>query len=211
MAQHSIPQNIIDICEYLSTSKWSLSHLTNDGRINAALNENEVIKQISQVFKIEVPRSRAWYDFAIETEGGEFYPVNIKITDTTHTDNLNCKLGIYYALTGLKPSFQNEIGWLPYFAKLKENFGKDKSRDYYFFIVNKRNLSDIFCVTLKGLQQIQANGNNLPFQSCWDRNRVIQPRTFEQAAQLILGKLGDSIRLRSEIYFNFKKFFPEYA
>ena len=137
MAQHSIPQNIIDICEYLSTSKWSLSHLTNDGRINAALNENEVIKQISQVFKIEVPRSRAWYDFAIETEGGEFYPVNIKITDTTHTDNLNCKLGIYYALTGLKPSFQNEIGWLPYFAKLKENFGKDKSRDYYFLIVNK--------------------------------------------------------------------------
>lgn len=210
MAQNLIPKSIADICSYLSASHWSLSRPTEDGRINAAINEDEVIRQIRQVFEIEVPRSRAWYDFAIE-ERGEFYPVNIKVTDTTHADNLNCKLGIYYALTGLKPSFQNEIGWLPYFAKLKENFGKDKSRDYYFLIINKRNLSDIFCASLKGLQHLQPNGNNLPFQSCWDRNRNIQSRTFEQAAQLILGKLGDSIRLRSEIYFNFKKFFPEYV
>lgn len=210
MAQTTIPQSIADICSYLSASKWSLSRPTQDGRINAAINEDEVIRQIAQAFEIDVPRSRAWYDFAIE-ENGVFYPVNIKVTDTTHTDNLNCKLGIYYALTGLKPSFQNEIGWLSYFEKLKQNFGHDKSRDYYFLIVNKRDLSDIFCATLKGLQQLQPNGNNLPFQSCWDRNRVVQNRTFEQAAQLILGKLGASIKLRSEIYFNFKKFFPEYV
>lgn len=210
MAQNSIPKSIADICNYLSASSWSLSRPTLDGRINAAINEDEVINQIRQAFDIDVPRSRAWYDFSIEVNG-EFYPINIKITDTTHADNLNCKLGIYYALTGLKPSFPNEIGWLPYFEKLRANFGQDKSRDYYFLIVNKKNLSDIFCTTLKGLQQLTPNGNNLPFQSCWDRNRVVQTRSFEQAAQLILGKLGDSIRLRSEIYFNFKRFFPEYA
>ncbi len=210
MARNFIPQNIVDICNYLSTSDWTLSHPTKDGRINATINENEVIKLIQQKFTIEVPRSRAWYDFAIADQE-IFYPINIKITDTTHADNLNCKLGIYYALTGLKPSFHNEIGWLDYFARLKENFGYDKSKDYYFLIVNKTNLSDIFCTTLKGLQQLQPNGNNLPFQSCWNRNREVQIRSFEQSARLILGKLGDSIRLRSEIYFNFKKFFPEYV
>lgn len=210
MAENCIPQCIADICKYLSASDWSLSRPTSDGRINAAINESEILKQISETFQIDVPRSRAWYDFAIE-ENGRFYPVNIKVTDTTHADNLNCKLGIYYALTGLKPSFQNEIGWLSYFEKLRENFGYDKTRDYYFLIVNKKNLSDIFCNTLKGLQQLQPNGNNLPFQSCWDRNREVQHRTFEQAAQLIMGKLGASIKLRSEIYFNFKKHFPEYV
>ncbi len=210
MAQNSIPKSIADICNYLSASSWSLSRPTPDGRINAAINEDEIINQIRQKFNIEVPRSRAWYDFAI-IDGGQFYPVNIKVTDTTHADNLNCKLGIYYALTGLKPSFPNEIAWLPYFEKLKAQFGRDKTRDYYFLIVNKKNHSDIFCATLKGLQHLTPNGNNLPFQSCWDKNRDVQLRTFDQAAQMIMGKLGESIRLRSEIYFNFRRFFPEYV
>lgn len=76
-----------------------LSNRFSDGRINSSINEDEVIKILSKRFYIMVPKSRAWYDFALETNNN-FYPVNIKITDTTHADNLNCKLGIYYALTG---------------------------------------------------------------------------------------------------------------
>lgn len=210
MIQATIPQVLGEVCQYLCAKDFSLSHLMSDGRLNAAINEDEVISIIQEQFDISVPRHRAWYDFAIEDKSN-FIPVNIKVTDTTHADNLNCKLGLYYALTGRKPSFQNEIGWLRFFEELHKNFGYDKTHDYYFLIVNKTDNNDIFCTTLKSLKTLQPNGNNLPFQSRWKDNRHIQSRSFEAAADMLLSTLGQSIKLRADIYFNFKKYFPEYV
>lgn len=210
MTTNIIPKQIGDICKYLCARDISLSRITADGRINAAFNEDEIISIIQERFDISVPRCRAWYDFAIE-DGDLFIPVNIKVTDTTHADNLNCKLGLYYALTGRKPAFQNEIGWLPFFKELHKNFGYDKTHDYYFLIVNKRNSRDVFCTTLKSLKTLQPNGNNLPFQSRWKDNRELQCRSFDSAAEMLLSTLGQSIKLRADIYFNFKRFFPEYV
>ena len=129
-----IPAKLNEICLFLKNEKISLSTSSSDGRVNSSINEDELLKIIKKQFDIQIPKSRAWYDFVIETEN-EFLPVNIKITDTTHADNLNCKLGIYYALTGLKPDFANEIDWLSYFERLKEHLGKVKTNDYYFLIV----------------------------------------------------------------------------
>jgi len=206
----AIPPILTDICDYLIKLNVKLSKQFADGRINASMNEAELLKEIKEQFGIQEPRSRAWFDFSIENESG-FFPVNIKITDTTHADNLNCKLGIYYALTGLLPHFPNETRWLTYFEHLKENLGKEKNKDYYFLIFNKQNPTDIFVNSLKGLQDLQPNGNNLPFQCKWDNNRKYQNRSFNKAAEFILSTFGHSIKLRSEIYFNFKKYFPEYV
>lgn len=210
MTTTRIPQVVGDICSYLRATNLNLSCITSDGRLNAAINEDEIISIIERQFDILKPRARAWYDFAIEQDG-LFIPINIKVTDTTHADNLNCKLGLYYALTGRIPSFQNEIGWLPYFEELHKNFGYDKSHDYYFLIVNKSNTEDVFCTTLKSLKTLQPNGNNLPFQSRWRDNREPQIRSFEAAADMLLKTLGQSIKLRADIYFNFKKYFPAYV
>ena len=165
-----IPKILTDIAEHLQKRNVQLSKQFADGRINASINEDELIKEIQKKFDIHIIKHRAWYDFAIENKK-EFYPVNIKITDTTHADNLNCKLGIYYALTGMLPDFPNEIRWLHYFEKLKEHIRTDKNKDYYFLVFNKQNPTDIFLNTLKGLQILQPNGNNLPFQCKWDDNR----------------------------------------
>jgi hypothetical protein len=205
-----IPKILIDIAEHLQRQNVLLSKQFVDGRINASINENELIKEIQKKFDIQLSKVREWYDFAIEDKK-EFYPVNIKITDTTHADNLNCKLGIYYALTGMLPDFPNGIGWLPYFEKLKENLGKDETKDYFFLVFNKQNPADIFVNTLKGLQTLQPNGNNLPFQCKWDNNRKYKKRSFTQAKKYILKVFGESIKQRAEIYFNFKKYFPEYV
>ena len=205
-----IPKTITDISKYLSKQGFSLSKQFDDGRINASINEAEILNVIKRKFDIEIPRSRAWYDFAINTKK-EFYPVNIKTTDTTHADNLNCKLGIYYALTGLLPDFPNEINWLNYFEKLKENIETNENKDYYFLVINKTENTDIFVNSLKGLQTLQPNGNNLPFQCKWDINRDFTKRTFNEAKEFILNVFGQSIKLRAEIYFNFKKYFPEYV
>jgi len=205
-----IPDILNDISLYLMDNNVQLSKQFSDGRINASINEDELIKIIQKKFEIHKPKSRSWYDFSIEKEN-EFYPVNIKITDTTHADNLNCKLGIYYVLTGLIPDFPNEIRWLSYFEKLKVNIGKNKSKDYYFLVFNKQKPTDIFFNTLRGLNELQPNGNNLPFQCKWDSNKKPINRSYINVVKFVLTYFGESIKLRSEIYFNFKKYFPEYV
>ena len=208
--KNNIPNILQEIVGYLQKEKVTFSKRFADGRINSSINEDEIIKILKKKFDIIVPKSRAWYDFAIETKT-EFYPINIKVTDTTHADNLNCKLGIYYALTGLIPDFPNETNWLSYFEKMKENLATKKDKDYYFLICNKKDEKDVFINTLKGLQKLQPNGNNLPFQCRWDENRDFKNRTLKQAEKFILTTFGESIKLRAEIYFNFKRLFPDYV
>ena len=215
MANTYIPQILTDISKHLSAKNFKISSTSQDGRINSAINEDEVLNFLERTFNfgsyhIERPQAREWYDFAI-TKDKQFFPVNIKVTETTTTDNLNCKLGIYYALTGHKPNFGNGIDWLSFFEKLNADFGKDKEKDYYFLIVNKADLSDVFCSTLKCIQNLTPNGNNLPFQSRWQGNHKLVYRSFQEAADFIMGTFGESIKKRSDIYFNFKKNFPQYV
>ena len=215
MANNYIPQILTDISQHLSTHHFKISANNQDGRINSATNEDEILKFLEASFHfgeyiLVRPQARDWFDFAIEGNH-KFFPVNIKVTNTTTTDNLNCKLGIYYALTGLKPSFGNEISWLPFFEKLKQAFGTHQDKDYYFLIVNKQDLSDVFCSTLKCIENLTPNGNNLPFQSKWSNNHKLVSRTFDEAANFIMTTFATSIKLRSDIYFNFKKYFPQYV
>jgi len=197
-----------EITKYLIDYDFTLSKQFADGRINASINEDEIINIIKQKFEIEVPRARNWFDFSIEHKW-IFYPVNIKVTDTTHADNLNCKIWIYYALTWKMPDFPNETSRKNYFEKLRKNI-KENNKDYYFLIINKKNLKDIFFMTLKTLENIQPNWNNLPFQCKWDINRKQVKRTFEESKYFILNTFGKSIKLRAEIYFIFKKLFNEF-
>ena len=199
-----------EIILYLRSLDIKLSSKTDDGRINASINEGELIKQIKKKYSINVPRKRSWYDFSI-TENDEFFPVNIKVTKTNQADNLNCKLGIYYALTGLIPDFANEISALKFFERLKQNLTTHTNKDYYFLVFNKTDSKDIFYNSLRGLQELQVNGNNLPFQCRWDKNKEIKPRSFEEAKDFLLQTYGASIKLRADMYFNFKKYFPEYV
>jgi hypothetical protein len=176
----AIPQILTNICKFLIEQDVIFSTWLEDGRINASINEPKVLDAIKRGFDIHIPRSRNWFDFSIE-DAGKFYPINIKITDATHADNLNCKLGIYYALTGVMPDFPNEINWLAYFEKLSQNMGINCQEDYYFIVINKQNPTDIFVNSLKGLDSLQANGNNLPFQCHWQRNRSYRLRSFQEA------------------------------
>ncbi len=203
------PKLLQEIRDYLIKNNFSLSKRFKDGRINASINEDEILNQIKKKFPIQIPKSRYWYDFAIEDKN-VFYPVNIKVTNTTQADNLNCKLGIYYALTGNFPDFPNEISWLDYFVKLRKDLKKNDS-DYYFLVINKMNLKDIFLNSLKSLSKLQPNGNNLPFQCNWDANRKYKNREFKDSVNFLLKTFGKSIKLRAEVYFIFKKLFGEYV
>ena len=203
-----IPNRLTQIVNFLKKYDFNLSRKTRDGRINSAFNEDEIFNIINKNFEVSRPSMRDWIDFSFE-ENGKFYPVNIKVTTTQTADNLNCKLGIYYALTGHYPPFGNEVVWEKYFKALSENL-KPNDEDYYFLIVNKNDFGDVFATSLKCLQSITPNGNNLPFQAKWDVNRSPQNRTFEEAKDFILETFAQSLKLRADAYFHFINYFSEY-
>ncbi|GAA8887756.1 hypothetical protein HpHA96_07040 [Helicobacter pylori] len=197
-----IPTQLNEIAEFLKTNPYNLSQPLQDGRLNSSVNEEEILNTIKHFFPIQLPKAREWWDFSVE-ENDIFYPVNTKITTTKTADNLNCKLGIYYALCGLLLTFNNEIAWEKYFQKLHKDLGKNTNRDYYFLIINKNDPKDIFINSLKGIQTLQPN--NLPFQCKWDNNREIVQRSFIESKNSILSALAKSVKLRSTI--DLKEFF----
>ncbi|MGN8424279.1 restriction endonuclease [Helicobacter pylori] len=203
-----IPTQLNEIAEFLKTNPYHLSQPLHDGRLNSSVNEEEILNAIKH-FPIQLPKAREWWDFSFE-ENDIFYPVNIKTTTTKTADNLNGKLGIYYALCGLVPEFNNEIAWEKYFQKLHKDLGKNTDRDYYFLIINKNDPKDIFINSLKGIQTLQPNGNNLPFQCKWDNNREIIQRDFDGSKNFILSALAKSVTLRANIYLAFKEVFGEF-
>ncbi|WP_181324521.1 restriction endonuclease [Helicobacter pylori] len=192
-----IPTQINEIAEFLKTNPCHLSQPLQDGRLNSSVNEEEILNTIKDYFPIQLPKAREWWDFSFE-ENDIFYPVNIKTTTTKTADNLNGKLGIYYALCGLLPEFNNEIAWEKYFQKLHKDLGKNTNKDYYFLIINKNDSKDVFINSLKGIQTLQPN--NLPFQCKWDNNREIVQRDFDGSKNFILSALAKSVTLRANIY-----------
>ncbi|QQW86644.1 restriction endonuclease [Helicobacter pylori] len=192
-----IPTQLNEIAEFLKINPYNLSQPLQDGRLNSSVNEEEILNIIKDYFPIQLPKAREWWDFSFE-ENKIFYPVNIKTTTTKTADNLNGKLGIYYALCGLLPEFNNEIAWEKYFQKLHKDLGKNTDRDYYFLIINKNDPKDIFINSLKGIQTLQPN--NLPFQCKWDNNREIVQRDFDGSKNFILSALAKSVTLRANIY-----------
>ncbi|WQZ09167.1 restriction endonuclease [Helicobacter pylori] len=200
-----IPTQLNEIAEFLKTNPYNLSQPLQDGRLNSSVNEEEILNTIKDYFPIQLPKAREWWDFSFK-KNDIFYPVNITTTKTA--DNLNGKLGIYYALCGLVPEFNNEIAWEKYFQKLHKDLGKNTDRDYYFLIINKNDPKDVFINSLKGIQTLQPN--NLPFQCKWDNNREIVQRSFIESKNFILSALAKSVTLRASIYLTFKEVFGEF-
>lgn len=202
-----LPEKLLNIVDFLKQSPLILSKNSRDGRINSAFNEDEIFSILDNHFTIIRPDMRDWFDFAFE-ENNTFYPVNIKITKLS-TDNLNCKLGIYYALSGKIPHFDNKINWTTFFKVIKENL-QENSKDYYFLVINKNNTSDIFTTSLKNINELTPNGNNLPFQANWTKNKILKNRNFEEAKAFILSTMAKSFALRARVYSEFLHYFPEF-
>ena len=203
----TFPNLLNEMVEFLRAQNLALSKTSRDGRINSAFNEDEIFSLLEANFDINRPNMRDWVDFSF-TENRQFYPVNIKVSTTHTTDNLNCKLGIYYALTGQIPPFSNGVDWESYFRTLRENLTPNP-KDYYFLIVNKDDSRDIFATSLKCLKHIIPNGNNLPFQAKWDANREIIERDFESAKEFLLDIFEKSLKLRADAYLSYKRYFCE--
>lgn len=188
-----------EIVEFLQRNPLTLETKNiTDGRIGSIINEREVLKQLQTHYPyVQVTKPRDWYDFKIQNP---YCPdnkifVNIKITnlDKPSTDNISAKQGMGYALTGIEnmPSDYRE------FHNCLET-QKKLGFDYYFLIINKNNTSDCFWTSLKKIETLIPNGNNLPFQCNWAKNRQRTNRDESEAIRYILSIYYESWNKRVE-------------
>ena len=200
-----IPKILDKISNYANKQKIVI-HKGSDGRLNSTKDEKGLIKLLKKKYHINEGKKRAWYDFSV-TDKGIFYPVNIKSTTEKKNDNLSCKLGIYYALTGIEPTFANESGWDKYFKMLEKDLKKN-SRDYYFMVLNKTTRKTRMC-SLKGLAEVVTTGNNLPFQCNFSKNMKEKKRSYEDAKEFLIEEFKKSIIKTRDKYDAFKGAFPD--
>ena len=56
-------------------------------------------------------------------------------------------------------------------------------------MVNKTNTSDIIVNSIKGLTILTPNINNLPFQVCWNKNRLFKYANINKKIELFINCL----------------------
>ena len=180
----------------VENSFLSASHMrhssTGDGRLDSAESEGVVIEHLKDLFRdnnnieiFDAPKPRYWYDILIKANG-KSYPINVKITSGNSADNVSSKEGLFYALTGMWPeNVRGLTQWKTYNSLLTENLNNSLDSDYYFIIYFKE--EEMFLVTsLKKIEELTPNGNNLPFQCNWSKNYEFTKRTVEEQSKYLM-------------------------
>lgn len=172
-----LPLIMYQIKKYLSNYRIKFSSINNDGRINSCIDEENIIKLLKNKYnnKMKIPNIRMWYDILIYDYLYGWIPINIKTTTTKSADNIgNMALCVYsytnYELN-LEKTYNNGIMSEILYKKIKNKEYNHKSKkDYYFLVFNKNN-NEIIINSIKGLNHLTSNINNLPFQIKWKDNK----------------------------------------
>lgn len=197
----NLPEELIEAVEYLS-GIVTISSRHEDGRLNSIDDEDMVIELLTEKYgeeNIVKPSIRKWWDLKLFG-----YHINIKSSDFTNgrADNLNSKAAMMFALTNLPESEINRHhngNWPNWYTAFKNNSGTENNRDYYIIIIDK-STGNVYLQTLKSLQDLTPNGNNLPFQINWARNTEIVERTYEEAYEFLVGCFKQSVMKKIEVH-----------
>ena len=188
-----LPTVLYSVSRFLKNESISFSKENADGRINSCMDESTVIKILSSKFKINIPKSRMWYDLLIYDYRYSWIPVNIKSTTMSTSDNTgNLAMCVYaYTDTFLDLNTQYDSGEMSIVlinALQNKKWNTSFKKDYFFIVLNKNN-KDIIINSVKGLTTLTPNINNLPFQVCWDRNTIFKYKPIKEVILLFLKAL----------------------
>ena len=195
----TIPSIFDDVKKTLDN--FSASHIHLDGRLNSTIDEDVAIELLSKDFNIIKPPPRSWFDVAI-VDGSETYYCNIKSSTFKGADNFSAKLAMLYCFTDIDVDKLNLYsGWGKFDSCLAKYKTADIERNYYMIVINK---NDGKCViqSLKTLQKLTTNGNNLPFQIKWSDNKSCVSRTHEEARDFVIGAYKSSVKKKMEQHKN---------
>jgi len=190
-----LPLIMYKIKKYLKLQAFQFSTQNEDGRINSCIDEDKVIKLLIEKFgeKIKKPKIRMWYDILAFDYMYGWVPINIKTTTTITSDNTGNLAMCVYAYTDeildihRDKSYENGKMSDILFNKFKnKKYNNNNKKDYYFIVLNKTDASDIIVNSVKGLTILTPNINNLPFQVCWDKNRVFKYENINKKIKLFI-------------------------
>ena len=194
----NFPTELTEAVAYLS-GLVTISENHEDGRVNSIEDEATVIQLLIDKYGVEnviEPKAREWFDVRLFG-----YPVQIKSSSYMKgaSDNFSSKAAILYALTTLPEDAVHVRGWEAFEQALLMNSGEDNDRDYYIISVNKDD-SSVHLTSLKSLQKLTSNGNNLPFQIQWKNNIVPVDRTYDEAYRFIVGCYKESVKKKLSVH-----------
>jgi len=184
------PTELQNAVDYLNTLTINVSESHEDGRVNSIDDEDTIIDLLVDKFgdNIETPPPRCWWD--VKVFG---YPVNIKSSKFgSAADNFSSKAAILYALTDLPESEVTCTSWKSFQNKLQMNSSQAESRDYYIIVLDKTT-KKVYLQSLKSLQKLTSNGNNLPFQIKWKDNVKPVERTYLQSYDFLIDSYKESV------------------
>ena len=185
------PTELQNAVDYLNTLTINVSESHEDGRVNSIDDEDTIIDLLVEKFgdNIETPPPRCWWD--VKVFG---YPLNIKSSRFGNAaDNFSSKAAILYALTDLPEEEVTCTSWKSFQNKLQMNSSQEKPRDYYIIVLDKTT-NKVYLQSLKSLQKLTSNGNNLPFQIKWKDNTYPIERNYLQSYDFLIQCYKDSVR-----------------
>ena len=87
------------------------------------------------------------------------------------------------------------------FNKIKnKQYNNNNKKDYYFLVLNKNDNSDIIINSIKGLNALTANNNNLPFQINWSKNKTFCYENIRKKIKIFIDCLQKPKPCWSEIF-----------
>lgn len=158
--------------------------------------------------KFSVATNGAWYDFLVEsTDGTLWVPINLKVSNLQGNDNVASKAGLFYAMTGVRPTNSTIRNWDVFCENLATNLQRENcASDYYFLVVEKSaaGVGRVFWTSLLQLKTVNPNGSNPPFQACWNQNMEPSSRARSEAVDYLLDVVGQTFVLRAKALQSFK-------
>lgn len=185
------PTELVEAVNYLNTLTIQVSESHEDGRVNSIDDEDTIIDLLVEKYgdNIEKPPARCWWDVKIFG-----YPVNIKSSKFgSAADNFSSKAAILYALTNLSEDKVNVTSWKKFQDALRNYEDNITNRDYYIIVLNKAT-GVVYLQSLKSLNKLTSNGNNLPFQIKWKDNILPEYRNYRQSYDFLIECYKESVR-----------------
>jgi len=208
--QGALQRNIIQL---VSTGNPQADSLASELQIANALRGfalgHPLFTQGGLLFEM-APTKGCWYDFLVRSADDTVWlPVNIKVSSFRGQDDLSSKAGLFYALTGNRPTGNLVSNWERFCQTLAAQVKWiDCPADYYFLVVEKTPPDSrpgrVFWTSLLQLQTVKANGNRPPFQCNWSENMKRATRSRWQAAENLLRVLEDTLALRAQAHDSFQ-------
>jgi len=183
------PKELSEAVEYLNTLTITVSENHEDGRVNSIDDEDTIIDLLIEKYgdAVEKPPARCWWDLKLFG-----YPINIKSSKFgSAADNFSSKAAILYTITNLPEDKVSVSSWKKFQDALEK--AEDGNRDYYIIILNKVS-GLVYLQSLRSLNKLTSNGNNLPFQIKWKENVFPKQRDYRQSYDFLVESYKDSVR-----------------